>query len=111
VEAEVTEYFSALFQGRHVASPDGPVDSGHTFQPDEAFFPPFWRAFLLCQRRTRKHWSSLSHLGSCRRLWKELLLINLQGWMGCPMSSTRLPSQKLALLFWMLSMRCLLKAS
>ena len=41
MEAEVTEYFSALFQGRHVASPDGPVDSGHTFQPDEAFFPAF----------------------------------------------------------------------
>jgi hypothetical protein len=41
VEAEVTDYFSALFQGRHVASPDGQVDSGHTFQPDEALFPAF----------------------------------------------------------------------
>jgi hypothetical protein len=41
VEAEVTDYFSALFQGRHVASPDSPVDSGHTFQPDEALFPAF----------------------------------------------------------------------
>ena len=41
VEAEITDYFSALFQGRHVASPNGPVDSGHTFQPDEAFFPAF----------------------------------------------------------------------
>jgi hypothetical protein len=41
VEAEVTDYFTALFQGRHVASPAGPVDSGHTFQPDETLFPAF----------------------------------------------------------------------
>jgi hypothetical protein len=41
VETEVTAYFSALFQGRNVASPDGPVDSGHTFQPDESLFPAF----------------------------------------------------------------------
>ncbi len=41
VEAEITDYVSALFQGRHAASPNGPVDSGHTFQPDEAFFPAF----------------------------------------------------------------------
>ena len=41
VEAEITSYFSALFQGRHVASPDGPVDSGNTFQPDETLYPAF----------------------------------------------------------------------
>ncbi len=41
MEAEVTDYFSALFHGRHVVSQDGPVDSGHTFQPDEALFPAF----------------------------------------------------------------------
>ena len=41
VEAEITRYFSALFQGRHVASPDGPMDSGATFQPDESLFPAF----------------------------------------------------------------------
>ena len=41
VEAEVTNYFSALFHGRHVASPAGPVDSGHTFQPDQSLFPAF----------------------------------------------------------------------
>jgi hypothetical protein len=41
VEAEITDYFSALFQGRHVAFADGPVDSGHTFQPDETLFPAF----------------------------------------------------------------------
>ncbi len=41
VEAEVTEYFTALFHGRHVASPTGPVDSGHTFQPDQTLFPAF----------------------------------------------------------------------
>jgi len=38
VEAEITFYFEALFQGRHVTSngPGGPVDSGQTFVPDEA---------------------------------------------------------------------------
>jgi hypothetical protein len=41
VEAEVTEYFTALFHGRHVASPTGPLDSGHTFQPDQSLFPAF----------------------------------------------------------------------
>jgi hypothetical protein len=44
VEAEVTEYFTALFHGRHVASPTGPVDSGHTFQPDQTLFPAFLEA-------------------------------------------------------------------
>jgi hypothetical protein len=41
VEADITSYFSALYQGRHVASPDGPLDSGATFQPDESLFPAF----------------------------------------------------------------------
>jgi len=41
VEAEVTGYFIALFHGRHVASPAGPVDSGNTFQPDQSLFPAF----------------------------------------------------------------------
>ena len=42
VEAEVSYYFTALFHGRHVASAaTGPVDSGATFQPDEALFPSF----------------------------------------------------------------------
>ncbi len=40
VEAEITSYFSALFQGRHVASADGPVDSGH-MMPDETLYPAF----------------------------------------------------------------------
>ena len=38
---EVESYFTALFQGRHVASnlEAGPIDSGTTFQPDERLFP------------------------------------------------------------------------
>ncbi len=41
VVAEVTGYFTALFYGRHVASPAGPVDSGNTSQPDQSLFPAF----------------------------------------------------------------------
>jgi hypothetical protein len=40
MEAEVTEYFTALIHGRHVASPTGPVDSVSTFQPDQSLFRP-----------------------------------------------------------------------
>jgi hypothetical protein len=41
VEREVSTYFEALFQGRHVASADesGFVDSGSTFRPNPDLFP------------------------------------------------------------------------
>ncbi len=72
MEADVTDYFSALFQGRHVASPDGPVDPGHTFQPDEALFPAFLDGLPSLSAEDREALEQPLTLG-------ELLLTSLQG--------------------------------
>ena len=43
IECEIINYFDALFNGRHVATPDcpEPVDSGHPFQPDFTHYGHF----------------------------------------------------------------------
>jgi hypothetical protein len=67
VEAEVTDYFSALFQGRHVASPDGPVDSGHTFQPNEALFPAFLDGLPSLSAKEREALEQSQTLGELQK--------------------------------------------
>jgi hypothetical protein len=49
-----TVYFIALFQGRHAASPAGPVDSGHTFQLDKSLFPAFSDGLPSLSREDRE---------------------------------------------------------